>query len=116
MNSHAAPIYKTLVLIALVGGSVAAHAQIAPPQTRGQLLYTTHCISCHTTQMHWRNDRQAQDWDSLKKQVRRWQGNASLQWGDADIAEVARHLNDTIYHFPQTDDRMSLATRSLRAY
>lgn len=106
------------MLVALLGGSVAAQApaQVAPPQTRGQLLYTTHCISCHTTQMHWRNDRQAHDWDSLKNQVRRWQGNASLQWGDADIAEVARHLNDTIYHFPQTDDRVSLATRTPGAY
>ena len=71
--------------------------------------YTTHCISCHTSQMHWRNDQQAYDWDSLKVQVRRWQGNANLQWGDADIAEVARHLNDTIYHYPQTGDRVSTA-------
>ena len=43
--------------------------------------------------------------------VRRWQGNAGLQWGDADIAEVARHLNDTIYHFPQTADRVSIIFR-----
>ena len=73
------------------------------------MLYTTHCISCHTSQMHWRNDRQAYDWDSLKVQVRRWQGNANLQWGDADIAEVTRHLNDTVYHYPQTADRVSTA-------
>ena len=73
------------------------------------MLYTTHCNECHSTQMHWRNDRRALDWDSLKAQVRRWQGNAGLGWGDADIAEVARHLNDTIYRYPQTSDRLSLA-------
>ena len=100
-------------MLAALLGSGAAHAQAAPAQSRGQLLYNTHCISCHTTQMHWRNDRQAQDWDTLKLQVRRWQNNAGLQWGDADIVEVARHLNDTIYHFPPTDGRLSLAAPRL---
>ena len=102
---------RLLVVVALAGVSVLAHSQARPGATRGELLYTTHCISCHTTQMHWRNDRQAHDWDSLKMQVRRWQGNASLQWGDADIAEVARHLNDTIYHCPQTADQVSTNSR-----
>jgi mono/diheme cytochrome c family protein len=102
---------RLLAVMALAGVSAVAYSQAAPAATRGELLYATHCISCHTTQMHWRNNRQAQDWDSLKMQVRRWQGNASLQWGDADIAEVARHLNDTIYHFPQTADRVGMTSR-----
>jgi mono/diheme cytochrome c family protein len=100
---------RVLLTVAPLLGSLAAHAQAAPQQSRGELLYSTHCISCHTTQMHWRNDRQAQDWDTLKLQVRRWQGNAGLDWDEADVAEVARHLNDTIYRFPQTSDRLSLA-------
>jgi mono/diheme cytochrome c family protein len=95
------------LLMALTCAS--ALAQPAPASTRGQLLYATHCIECHSTQMHWRDARQALDWASLKAQVRRWQGNAALGWSDADIAEVARHLNDTIYHYPQTSDRLSLA-------
>ena len=100
---------RTIALTALAGVSALSNAQSASSETRGQLLYNTHCISCHTTQMHWRNDRQAFDWGSLKEQVRRWQGNAGLQWGDADIIEVARHLNDTIYNYPQTADRLSKA-------
>jgi mono/diheme cytochrome c family protein len=99
---------RLLAVAALAGVGVLAHAQAPPGATRGQLLYNTHCINCHTTQMHWRDDRQAHDWDSLKMQVRRWQGNAGLQWDEADIAEVARHLNDTIYRFP---DRVSVASR-----
>lgn len=102
---------RLLVVTALAGLSALAHSQAPPAATRGQLLYTTHCIACHTTQMHWRNDRLAHDWDSLKVQVRRWQGNASLQWSEADIAEVARHLNDTIYHFPQPADRVGMTSR-----
>ena len=100
---------RTLLLAALTCGSAGALSQAAPGASRGQLLYTTHCIECHTTQMHWRVGRLAQDWDSLKAQVRRWQGNAGLGWNEADIAEVARHLNETIYRLPQTSDRLSLA-------
>ena len=97
MKAHLA----TLALAALLG--MPADAQQAPAVPRGQLLYDTHCVTCHTTQMHWREARRARDWDSLEAQVRRWQGNASLQWSDADIRDVTRHLNDTIYHFPAAD-------------
>ena len=105
-------LLKRLLLVTLfaaVGSLV--HAEPEPGQTRGQLLYTTHCIACHTTQMHWRNDRQAQDWDSLQFQVRRWQGNAGLKWSEADITEVSRHLNETIYHFRQPAVRVGVSGR-----
>jgi mono/diheme cytochrome c family protein len=69
------------------------------------LLYSTHCIECHTTQMHWRANRQAIDWDTLKFQVRRWQGVANLGWTEADADDVARYLNDTIYRFPRQVSR-----------
>ena len=77
-------------------------------QSRGELLYTTHCISCHTTEMHWRDKRSASDWPTLKAQVRRWQDAASLAWGDGDILDVTRYLNETIYHFEQTADPVAL--------
>ena len=86
-----------------------AHAQALPTPSRGQLLYSTHCIECHTTQMHWRTNRQARDWDSLKAQVRRWQATANLRWTEADITDVARHLNETIYQFAQPEERAGLA-------
>jgi mono/diheme cytochrome c family protein len=69
--------------------------------SRGRLLYDNHCIECHTEQMHWRTLGTARDWDTLKAQVRRWQGEARLQWSEDDIDAVARHLNDTIYGFPR---------------
>lgn len=68
--------------------------------SRGQQLYSTHCIECHTVQMHWRAQKKARDWPTLKAQVRRWQAEARLQWSEQDINDVARHLNDTIYRFP----------------
>ena len=101
----------TFAMLALVAGvslTVSAR-QAVPPPTRGQLLYSTHCIECHSTQMHWRTLKQARDWDSLKAQVRRWQATANLGWTEADITDVARHLNETIYQFPQPDERAGLA-------
>jgi mono/diheme cytochrome c family protein len=71
-----------------------------PEMSRGALLYRTHCIACHDTQVHWRDRKIATDWPSLSAQVRRWQANAGLQWTDEEINEVARYLNATIYRFP----------------
>ena len=93
-----------LFALALAG---AAQAQAVSP-SRGQLLYDTHCIECHNTQMHWRARKQAHDWDSLKAQVRRWQATANLGWTETDVTDVARHLNETIYQFPQPQERAGL--------
>lgn len=97
-----------LVLAALAAAATpAAWAQTTPEADRGRLLYSTHCIECHNTEMHWRTHKQARDWDSLKAQVRRWQGTANLGWSEDDIAAVAGHLNRTIYQFPQPRQRAS---------
>jgi mono/diheme cytochrome c family protein len=101
---------QLMALVALAGFSTFICAQTTPTQTRGELLYSTHCVTCHTTQMHWRNDKQAFDWDSLRFQVRRWQGNAGLTWNETDITEVSRYLNESIYHYPQLNDRVGLVS------
>ena len=76
-------------------------------QSRGELLYVTHCSACHTAQMHWRANRDATDFPGLVAQVRRWQGVASLGWIDPDINDVARYLNETIYHFDNASGQVS---------
>lgn len=95
-----------MALMVLVGYGAVPHAQPPPVPTRGELLYNNHCISCHTRQLHWRNNKQATNWDSLKFQVRRWQGIAGLQWSEADITEVSRYLNETIYRYSPPPDRV----------
>lgn len=96
---------RRALVTALICGLAMAPSAMA--QSRGELLYTTHCIACHTTEIHWRDNRSAHNWASLKVQVRRWQGAASLAWNDSDILEVSRYLNDSIYRFEQTADRVS---------
>ena len=102
MPTIAAPL-RRIVVTALLGGAlhwpILVSAQGAEGPTRGRLLYETHCIACHNSQVHWRDQRLARDWPGLVEQVRGWQARASLSWGEGDIVEVARHLNDTIYRF-----------------
>jgi hypothetical protein len=88
--------FHAAVAAALLGSSLPG----AWAQTRGEMLYATHCVACHTTQMHWRDKRAAVDWPSLRAQVHQWQAAAQLGWDDGDVEQVARHLNDTHYRFP----------------
>lgn len=91
--------------LALAGASSLAHAQAEQGATRGELLYATHCSTCHAAEIHWRARTLATDWRSLKAQVRRWQGNIGLGWSEDEITDVTRYLNIAYYHFPVADKK-----------
>jgi mono/diheme cytochrome c family protein len=84
-------------------GLAGLRAAVAADIGRGELLYNTHCIACHTSKMHWRDQPLAQDWTSLNVQVRRWQSSIQLDWNDEDIVNVAGYLNRLYYRFPEPD-------------
>lgn len=103
--------YQTL--ICWVAGTLCSLAVFVIPasaQGRGESLYSTHCGACHTAQMHWRVNGAVKDWKSLKDEVRKWQVVASLAWTEEDVLDVARYLNDSVYHFEQTNERLSSGT------
>lgn len=94
---------RLLMVVALfMAGADASQAQVVAPANRGQLLYENHCRACHDQQVHWRQNKLAHDWNSLRAQVQRWQVVAKLGWRNEEVDQVARHLNDTIYRFPNT--------------
>ncbi len=82
------------------GMYTSAQAQMKESEARGELLYSTHCNACHTSKVHWRENKLATGWRSLKAQVRRWQANTDLGWSEEEITDVTRYLNATYYHFP----------------
>src|SRR5450631_444980 len=99
---------RALVGFALISACVATAGDFrGAADSRGALLYSTYCVSCHTAQVHWREKKLATDWTSLKMQVRRWQSNAGLGLSEDDVATIARYLNDLYYHFPATDTKQS---------
>ena len=98
MNPRRSLARSAVSVIGVALAALCAGAHAAAP-SRGELLYTTHCIAYHSTQMHWRDQRLATDLDSLRQQVRLWQGRAMLSWTEDDIDEVTRYLNQRIYRF-----------------
>jgi mono/diheme cytochrome c family protein len=92
-----------VLLFALFGNFAAVAAEPARDASRGELLYSKHCIACHTAQVHWREKKLATDWKSLQFEVNRWQNASALGWSKQDIAEVARYLNGLHYHYSVTD-------------
>jgi mono/diheme cytochrome c family protein len=94
------PIVSALAGLALAALPVGAQVTAPASAARGELLYTTNCIACHTAQVHWRDKRLVTDWASLTAQVNRWQANARLGWTSEEIVDVARYLNATYYRLP----------------
>ena len=90
---------------------LAAQPASRDEESRGRLLYATHCIACHNAQVHWRSKRVAIDWATLKAQVRKWQSAGGLAWSDAEIVEVARYLNALHYRFDTGGDTVVLSQR-----
>jgi mono/diheme cytochrome c family protein len=82
-----------------------AYAQQNPIETRGELLYSTHCAACHTSEIHWREKKLATDLDSLKFQVRRWQASIGLNWTEDEITDVVSYLNAAYYGFQDADQK-----------
>ncbi|PTN12723.1 hypothetical protein [Nitrosomonas aestuarii] len=97
------------------------NAQQEYDKQRGQLLYSIHCISCHNTKIHWRDNKLAKDWYTLKEQVSRWQANLDLDWHVDDIADVTGYLNAVYYHYPVmlnnnlSDNDLSSPTTALQS-
>lgn len=85
-------------LLVAFGNLPDADAQLLRTDTHGELLYSTHCVSCHLAQDNWRDKKVATDWIILQAEVRRWQKRSMLDWNDDDAAAVAKYLNNFILY------------------
>ncbi|MEP7300899.1 MAG: cytochrome C [Caldimonas sp.] len=86
----------------------------AQGQSRGELLYSTHCVGCHTTKIHWRDGRAASDWAGVLAQVGKWQNANSLAWNEQDVAAVAGYLNERFYRFEPFAPAPAASTGTVR--
>lgn len=69
---------------------------------RGKALYENHCIKCHESTLHLREDRRAKTVEDVRSQVVRWSQELGLGWGYQDIEDVRQYLSSTFYNFTQT--------------
>lgn len=88
---------SSTVLLALCAGLANAETPPLPAPSRGELLYSTHCIACHNEQIHWRDKKLVTNWQSLRSEVRRWQEAMALGWSRDEVDEVARYLKAVYY-------------------
>jgi cytochrome c2 len=89
-----AGIAIAVVLALTAGPGSAADAQ------RGRLLYENHCMVCHTSVAHIRDDRRVVTPVELRGQVTRWSTHLELPWQAEERDDVTAYLNERYYRFP----------------
>lgn len=73
---------------------------------RGELLYENHCLGCHTSVAHIRENRRARTPSEVQAWVARWAGELKLSWTTEEVGDVARFLVRRYYKF---DDKSARA-------
>ncbi len=72
---------------------------------RGEGLYLNHCLSCHESTAHIREDRHAETIEELRRWVVRWAVQLNLGWSRREIEDVTTYLNRTYYRFSDVSMR-----------
>jgi len=77
---------------------------------RGRLLYENHCLSCHESRIHIRNNRSAHSIQGVYRQVVRWSRELELSWRNSEVVDVSQYLYRTFYTGNRKDggDTMNL--------
>ncbi len=92
------PVTIVALLLATAALAVAAPARSADA-LRGRALYDARCSDCHDTSVHGRDKRAAANFEELRGWVAQWAANLGLKWTDAEVTDVAVHLNARYYRF-----------------
>lgn len=90
---------RSLILAILAFLAVFPLSATAADEVRGRTLYEARCSGCHSTSLHSRNPRAAQDFDGIRFQVRRWAGETGTGWSPEEIDDVSVYLNRRYYRF-----------------
>ena len=72
-----------------------------PVQSRGEMLYSNHCLTCHESIVHIRGKRSAGNLDALRTAVTRWSRELDLKWSSQEIEDVILYLNLNYYHLSE---------------
>ncbi len=95
---------KLIAAAALVVAALSSSAMGADP-ARGRALYESRCDGCHSTGVHQRASREANDFAGIRFQVERWNTQLGGAWGRGEIDDVVVYLNDRFYKYPCPDAR-----------
>ncbi len=90
--------HSTILGVMLLAGALVTHtgARGASP-VRGEGLYRNHCLSCHESIAHIRENRRARSLTDIRRWVARWAEELDLGWGADEVEDVTSYLNRTYY-------------------
>ena len=90
---------RTISVVLLFGAlAVQSDARGASLQ-RGEDLYLNHCLACHESTAHIRENRRAKNLGEVRRWVARWSLQLELGWGQEEVKDVSAYLNRTYYRF-----------------
>lgn len=95
MSASGLPTIRLLAL--LVSLQALPVAALGADAERGQLLYENHCVACHDSRAHIRNDRRAKTLADVRQWVVRWSDTLVLGWGASERDDVAGYLYERYY-------------------
>lgn len=98
-SSRVQPVLPVLQTETLPANEPRAHPVMPPAASRGQMLYENHCISCHESVVHIREQQQARTLAQLRARVQYWADYLQLRWSREEVEEVANHLDSQYYRF-----------------
>lgn len=90
---------RITVLMVLAFLATLPLSSVAADAVRGRTLYEARCNLCHSSSVHSRNPRTAQDFDGIRIQVRRWAVETGTGWSPGEIDDVSVYLNRQYYRF-----------------
>ena len=64
---------------------------------RGELLYATHCASCHSERLHHREKSKIRTLADLRDEVARWAPQTRHRFTLDEMEDVVQHLSRTHY-------------------
>ena len=81
----------------LLGLVVSTPSVFGASPERGESLYLNHCLSCHESTAHIRENRRAKTLAEVRRWVARWSAQLELGWGLNEVDDVTAYLNRTYY-------------------
>jgi hypothetical protein len=86
-------ILSAILCSLLLNGVRAENANVE----RGRLLYENHCLACHESQIHIRNNQKAHTLGDVNREVLRWSEELKLTWYETEINDVSNYLYRSFY-------------------
>ena len=91
-------MFRLAAIASILAALVCANAAAADA-ARGKLLYESRCDSCHSTSVHQRATRKAQEFKGIREEVLRWNRQLGGAWTNEEIDDVTLYLNGRYYLF-----------------